>query len=451
MIRKLISILVVLTMLISLFVFLPSTHSEDSAFGNTIYVCGNSKTTKVIFYPTDDTYINESSPGINMGGYVELQTRGQIDDNLNTLIKFDLSTIASIDIKKATLKLNYFTYSNGNPVGRLLYVHRLTSNWDEETVNWNTHPSYVPYPGITDSAIVPDLFGGISWNVTEDVKNYVNGAYNNYGWVIDDTVSNSDATTIFYSKEGTIDNNLKPRLEIETSPDPPTVVLIYPTDGDVLKDTIIIEWYAYDSETSGNLPIYIFLSSDNGQTWDSFTDNPYENTGELSWDTTRYSDGEYKLLIEAVDNDGNVGHDSCNFEIRNNEEPPENNPPNKPSKPSGSKKGKAGDEYTYQTSTVDPDGDQIFYKWDWGDGTDSGWLGPFDSGETVSASHIWEYKDDYTISVKARDTHGDESPWSDPLSISMPKNKPLFINSLIERLLERFPILYQILQRILQL
>jgi|GEM_PF-6807120 len=46
--------------------------------------------------------------------------------------------------------------------------------------------------------------------------------------------------------------------------------------------------------------------------------------------------------------------------------------------------------------------------------------------------------------VKAKDVHGEESPWSDPLAISMPKNKA--INPFLERLIERFPILEQILQ-----
>ncbi|MCK5030578.1 MAG: hypothetical protein KAR64_03855 [Thermoplasmatales archaeon] len=45
--------------------------------------------------------------------------------------------------------------------------------------------------------------------------------------------------------------------------------------------------------------------------------------------------------------------------------------------------------------------------------------------------------------------HGEESPWSDPLPITMPKNKAINPFLLIlERLMERFPILEQILQPI---
>ncbi|MCD6108537.1 MAG: hypothetical protein J7J89_03585, partial [Thermoplasmata archaeon] len=57
---------------------------------------------------------------------------------------------------------------------------------------------------------------------------------------------------------------------------------------------------------------------------------------------------------------------------------------------------------------------------DWGDGTNSGWLGPYNSGETVEASHSWSEKGEYSIKVKAKDINGLESEWSDPLVISMP-------------------------------
>ncbi|MCK5258300.1 MAG: hypothetical protein KAJ69_02175, partial [Thermoplasmatales archaeon] len=66
-----------------------------------------------------------------------------------------------------------------------------------------------------------------------------------------------------------------------------------------------------------------------------------------------------------------------------------NNPPNKPAKPTGVKKGAVGEEYNFSTSTTDQDEDMIYYKWDWGDGTFSGWLGPFNSGEEISITHQW--------------------------------------------------------------
>jgi hypothetical protein len=127
-----------------------------------------------------------------------------------------------------------------------------------------------------------------------------------------------------------------------------------------------------------------------------------------------------------------------------------NTPPEKPGRPYGQTYGKIGVRYNYTSrGAVDPDGDQVFYKWDWGDGTMSKWLGPFDSGQEVEASHTWDYEGDYEVKVKAKDIHGDVSPWSDPLSVTIPKNRKVFSHlllQLLEKLMERFPLLKQMLQ-----
>ncbi|RLF30921.1 MAG: hypothetical protein DRJ99_01065 [Thermoplasmata archaeon] len=91
--------------------------------------------------------------------------------------------------------------------------------------------------------------------------------------------------------------------------------------------------------------------------------------------------------------------------------------PNKPLTPTGPDRIKIGKTYSYTTSTTDPDGDQIYYYFDWGDGTNSGWLGPYNNGETVTATHKWEKKGEYSIKVRAKDTHGVLSGWSNPLPI----------------------------------
>jgi PKD repeat protein len=101
----------------------------------------------------------------------------------------------------------------------------------------------------------------------------------------------------------------------------------------------------------------------------------------------------------------------------------ENFPPDKPIKPSGATNGKAGVEYIYTSSTTDPNVNQLFYQWDWGDGNISNWLGPFESGHTANASYSWVTQGDYQIKVKTKDVYDAESEWSDPLPISMPKNK----------------------------
>jgi len=98
-------------------------------------------------------------------------------------------------------------------------------------------------------------------------------------------------------------------------------------------------------------------------------------------------------------------------------------PPKKPNKPTGPIVGKPGVDYTYYTSPADPNENQRFYKWDWGDGTFSDWLGPYNSDENIEATHAWAKKDIYEIRVKAKDVYDVESEWSESLSVNMPINK----------------------------
>jgi len=102
--------------------------------------------------------------------------------------------------------------------------------------------------------------------------------------------------------------------------------------------------------------------------------------------------------------------------------------PEKPEKPDGPTSGKRGEEYNYSSLTIDPEGDVVYYFFDWGDETNSGWLGPYNSGEKCVASHIWNEKGKYELRVKARDIHHGESDWSDPLPINIIKTRSFFMS-----------------------
>lgn len=101
----------------------------------------------------------------------------------------------------------------------------------------------------------------------------------------------------------------------------------------------------------------------------------------------------------------------------------QNTPPEKPQRPSGQTSGKIGTTYLYSTETTDADGDQVYYLWDWDDGTYSDWLGPYASGATATAQKSWNQQGTYAVRVKAKDVHDAESVWSDPLSVTMPLNQ----------------------------
>jgi hypothetical protein len=100
------------------------------------------------------------------------------------------------------------------------------------------------------------------------------------------------------------------------------------------------------------------------------------------------------------------------------------NPPAKPSTPQGATLGIWNVNYSYTSTTTDPDGDQIYYRFNWGDGTNSGWIGPYVSGQTGTGYHIWTKLGTYNVTAQAHDTWGATSLKSDPLVVTITDNTP---------------------------
>ena len=105
-----------------------------------------------------------------------------------------------------------------------------------------------------------------------------------------------------------------------------------------------------------------------------------------------------------------------------------NRPPETPAKPTGEERPKLDTTYEYETNSTDVEGEQIYYKFNWGDGTESDWLGPYPSGQTTTGSHSWSERGPFTIKIKAKDTNGGESSWSEELKVMVGNqvpNKPI--------------------------
>jgi len=98
--------------------------------------------------------------------------------------------------------------------------------------------------------------------------------------------------------------------------------------------------------------------------------------------------------------------------------------PDRPVKPEGPVQGVVGYEYIFSTSSTDPDGDQLFFMWDWGDGETSDWIGPYESGEICEATHIWNDEGEFQVKVKVRDENFAQSEWSESLIINIVYNYP---------------------------
>jgi outer membrane protein assembly factor BamB len=87
----------------------------------------------------------------------------------------------------------------------------------------------------------------------------------------------------------------------------------------------------------------------------------------------------------------------------------------------GPTEGKSNQKIEYAFRTIDPEGDDVKYYIDWGDGTYSGWIGLFPSGETIYWNHTWSKEGNYNITVRAQDKYNIKSRWSDPYNIVISK------------------------------
>jgi hypothetical protein len=102
----------------------------------------------------------------------------------------------------------------------------------------------------------------------------------------------------------------------------------------------------------------------------------------------------------------------------------DNQPPFKPILRSASTFGKSDIELKFSANTTDPDGDDIFYMWDWDDNLSGKWIGPYHSGTNITTNHSWDEPGEYNIKVKAKDSKGSESFWSDKIKLIIEDTPP---------------------------
>ncbi|RLF52081.1 MAG: hypothetical protein DRN24_03845 [Thermoplasmata archaeon] len=148
------------------------------------------------------------------------------------------------------------------------------------------------------------------------------------------------------------------------------------------------------------------------------SDNPYGHPHQETLDRL----SQYSSLIYRTDLNGDITVTTDGVTWNIYYEKPEDTP----LKPivTGPTRGTAGYSYIFYARSVDPNNDQLFYKWDFNDGNVTNWIGPYDSGEQISAIHRWDQNGTYIIRVKAKDIYDHESDWG-VLNIAIPRDKKI--------------------------
>jgi hypothetical protein len=110
--------------------------------------------------------------------------------------------------------------------------------------------------------------------------------------------------------------------------------------------------------------------------------------------------------------------------------------------------GKKGVSYNYNFLAVDPDGDNVYYRINWGDGSPvTQWIGPYPSGQFFIFPYTFSMTGTYIIKCQAKDTNNVLSDWGS-LEVTMPYSFNPFLH-FIEKLFERFPNAFPILRQLL--
>lgn len=175
--------------------------------------------------------------------------------------------------------------------------------------------------------------------------------------------------------------------------------------------------------------IRVAVSSSN---YPRFKANP--NTGEPMGVNESYIVAENTLYFDST-------HQSC-IVLPEVALPIKSAAPNNPNRITGRNIIKSGVEYSYSVKVDDPEGDNIYALFDWGDDSYSGWVGPFKSGEKIEASHVWDKKGSYDIRVKVKDGTGAKSEWSESINIKVPIEKRLTsekVKQIISNKIEQYP------------
>lgn len=351
-------------------------------------------------------------------------------------------------VDKTTSYINSGGYSDGNVlmVGEFLWDDPDTWGGDymDEMINGsNAHYTTVGIPSseYTIDTLYDRDWPGHNWPKSEIVSRINTGAR-----IINHLGHSS------YSYNMKMDNSDVSSL---SNSDPCFVYSQGCMAGGFDNDDCIAEYFTVKTD---NAAFAVIMNARYGWGVKGSTDGPSQHFHRQFWDA---------VFGESIPEIGKANHDSkednlnringgcmrwCYYQTNLFGDPTltfytsENNDPNKPARPSGETRGSVGEIYVFTSSTTDVDNDRLYYKWDFGDGTFSEWLGPYDSGEEVNVSHEWSKIGIYQVKVKARDEHRAEGDWSEPLSLKMPMYNQFPLLRLLFEFLEKcFPQIFSLL------
>jgi outer membrane protein assembly factor BamB len=376
-------------------------------------------------YPADDIY---SGPAIGDDGTIYFAEC----DNWNIIALYPNGT------KKWSYHTNSNTYSDptigldgtvycGSHDGKMyaLYPNNGTLKWKYNTGDWVAQGACIGDDGTV-------YFG--SWD------SHLYAVYPNGTLKWKTKISGSTSTNPILGKDGTI--YIGYQYISAVNPEDGSIKWKFnDVPGRVLGSNLcisndgIIYFGTQDDHYENNGGYLIALNSDGTERWRRFI-------GECYFAPIIGEDGTVYVGCSRDEWDGN-GYNSIGFLHAFGELAP-----NAPFEPeiNGPTNGNAKTSYDYNIKAISPVGKDVYFFIDWGDQVFSDWQGPYSSGEEVVFSHSWRESGAYSIIVRVKDTDNHWGPWGE-LTVSMPRDKST--NNVLLRILERFPMLREVVLRLI--
>ena len=310
-----------------------------------------------------------------------------------------------------------------------------------------------------------------------------NAGYTNDDWLISPQIGPGDYDAVTFWAKSYLDTYNYELFEVSvstTDTDPASFTVISPVEqpGHTAWEEFTYNLDAYDGESiyigihqisidSWFLMIDDFvvtrppLIADANGPYEASEDEPIQFQGSAEGGVPPYSfhwdfdDGETSDIQNPMHTYTNTGNYTVTLTVTDDESDTESDttwaliyePPSAPDI-SGTEEGKPGESYSYYFTSTDPDGDDVSYFIDWGDGSVPDWTPYRTSGALLKEDHEFSEYGTFIIKAKAKDIYGSESDWAE-LSVAMPRNRA--VNTPFLNFLESHPILYQLLLRFLRL
>ncbi|MFR9200404.1 MAG: DNRLRE domain-containing protein [Candidatus Gastranaerophilaceae bacterium] len=155
-----------------------------------------------------DSFVRQGSPSTNYKYDEKLFTGNSASNGLQrAYIKFTLpGNISATSVTSAKVRIKRY---GGSPTG--IKAYRVTSGWSSGGITWNNKPGYSS--SYVSNTAYNDGGEWYAMDVSSTVRNWLNGAYTNYGFALISNYESSPSSSIsYYSSDAPSPN--KPELII---------------------------------------------------------------------------------------------------------------------------------------------------------------------------------------------------------------------------------------------